>query len=195
MTARDLSGLQTEVLRAHAGWAMAFGALLMLLGILAIASPLVTGVAVAILVGTVLLAEGVSKIVYAFKAPSWGTGLWGLLGGALAFVCGLLVLGHPLFGLGFLTLLLAIFFLADGIAMIALAFQLRPIHSWGWTLFSGILTMLLGFAIYLQWPVSGNWAIGLMVGVNILLAGWTLLMLGSSARHQLPQESAHPAIA
>jgi uncharacterized membrane protein HdeD (DUF308 family) len=92
------------------------------------------------------------------------------------------MLGRPLFGLASLTLVLAAYFLVDGIFEIIAAFQIKPKKGWGWVLFSGIAAFLLGYLIWSQWPLSGGWAIGVLVGVNLLLSGWSMIAFGGAAR-------------
>ncbi len=81
-----------------------------------------------------------------------------------------------------MTLLLAFYFLIDGISEIIAAFKIKPDQGWGWVLFNGIIAVLLGFMIWRQWPVSGKWAIGVLVGIHIVFSGWTMVVLGTGAR-------------
>ena len=89
---------------------------------------------------------------------------------------------RPLVGLVTMTMLLALYFLVDGISEIVAAFRIKPDQGWGWVLFNGIIAVLLGLMIWRQWPVSGAWAIGLLVGIHILITGWSMIILGSGAR-------------
>ena len=155
---------------------------MVLLGILAMGAPLITGVAVGLLVGVFIIAGGLAQAAYASRAKSWGSGIAGVVLGALSIFCGILMLGHPLFGLAFLTLVLAVYFIVDGVFEIAFAFKLKPLNGWGWTLISGVVSLLLGILIWQQWPLSGAWAVGLLVGVNILFSGWSMIALGTAAR-------------
>jgi uncharacterized membrane protein HdeD (DUF308 family) len=102
--------------------------------------------------------------------------------GILTVVSGLLVLGHPLAGLAFLTLLLAAYFLVDGVFTVVEAFQVRPRASWGWTLFSGVASIVLAYLIWREWPLTGAWAIGLLIGLRLLFSGWALIALGTAAK-------------
>jgi len=172
----------TGHLRENAGWLIALGIGMMVLGALAIASPLVTGIAIAWLVGFLMLCSGITRILFAFRARQWGLGLLALLLGLLGVVAGLLTIAHPLLGLGFLTLLLAVYLGITGVTEVLLAFQMRPLPGWGWTLASGVAAIVLGGMIWSEWPVSGSWAIGLLVGINILFAGSSLMGLGMAAR-------------
>ncbi len=168
--------------KKNSGFLIFLGILTVIFGVIAIGSPLITGVAVAVFVGFMLLASGVAQIVHAFKSKQWGTGFWGTVIGLLGVAAGLLMIFRPLVGLVTMTMLLAIYFLVDGISEIIAAFRIKPDQGWGWVLFNGIIAVLLGFMIWRQWPVSGAWAIGLLVGIHILITGWSMIILGSGAR-------------
>lgn len=165
-----------------AGWLILLGVGLTFLGALALGAPLVAGYSMAMLVGMLILAGGLVRIVFAFRAKTWGKGLPTFLLGALGILCGLVMLAHPLYGLAWLTLILAVWFVFDGITEIALAFQLKPLGGWVWTLFSGVVAVLLGVMIWRQWPLSGAWAIGVLVGIKMIFAGWGLIGLGLAGR-------------
>ena len=158
------------------------GIMTVIFGVVAVASPLITGVAVAVFVGFLLLASGVTQVVHALKSRQWGTGFWGTVIGLLGVAAGLLMIFRPMVGLLTMTMLIAIYFLVDGISEIIAAFKIKPDQGWGWVLFNGIIAVLLGLMIWRQWPVSGEWAIGLLVGIHILMSGWTMIILGTGAR-------------
>jgi len=155
------------------------GLLMVILGILAVASPLVTGVAIALTVGTLVLLGGVLQIVLGVKAESWGSRIFGMILGVVALVCGLLLIGHPLFGLSFLALVLAGYFLLDGIVQVVQGLDIKPDRGWGATLLAGLLSVLLGVLIWRRWPLSGAWAVGVLAGLKILLSGWSMIACGS----------------
>ncbi len=168
--------------RRNAGWLIALGVLGVIVGMLAIGSPLVAGVSVSIVVGTMLVITGLVHLAGAFKAGSFGSGAFGLISGLLTVVCGLLLFFRPVFGLTALTLLLAVYFFVEGVSSIILGFRVKPHKGWGWLVFSGALGFLLGVFIYRQWPLSGVWAIGTLVGVHILFRGWSFIAIGLAAR-------------
>jgi len=108
--------------------------------------------------------------------------LYGALG-VIAALAGIAVVMHPILGLAFLTLLLATYFVAEGVWKIIASFRYRPNAGWGWLLGSGLLSLVLGWLIWSQWPISGLWAVGVLVGVNLLATGAALVTLaGLSAR-------------
>ena len=175
-------GSPAKTVKQGGGMLVGLGIALVILGFLAVGAPLVTGIAVAITVGAFVVATGVLEVVLSLKARSWGKGFLGVILGILSVVSGVLMIAHPLMGLGFLTLLVASYFFVHGVFEVIEAVQLRPTPGWGWSLVSGILTVLLGVMIWRQWHVSGAWAIGILVGIHVLMSGWASIMLGVAAR-------------
>jgi len=182
MNQADMSTGWSEVVRKNAGWLVALGIAQVIFGMLAIAAPLVTGVAVSWMVGALLLIAGLSLVIQAFKAGTWGLGILGLLLGVLTVLGGLALLARPLYGVAVMTLVLAAYFLVSGINMTACGFRLKGCQGSRWTVFAGIVTILLALLIWADWPLSGRWAIGTLVGIHILLSGWSMIAIGSAAR-------------
>ena len=170
----------TKALKTASRMGMLWGFLTILFGFLAIASPLVTGLAVSILVAIALLAAGLSMTIYAFQAPSLGRGVLKFLFGGLTVIVGIVMLAQPGIALVKLTLLLGIYFFVDGIVTLILAWNVKPEQGWGWMTFNGAVTVALAWMILKGWPVSGAWAIGILVGVRLLFSGMTMLTLGSA---------------
>jgi uncharacterized membrane protein HdeD (DUF308 family) len=144
-----------------------------------------TGVAVTALVGMLLLAAGIVEVIFAFQADSFGKGVLRFLFGGLGVLAGVVVIATPVASLGVLTIVLAAFFLASGGIDVVLALKLRPDEGWVWMLLSGIVSVALGALIALQMPVSGLWAVGLYVGVRLLMHGWVLMALGRTGQESL----------
>ena len=175
--------MTNEAFHRSANWVIAFGVALILIGTLAILAPLATGIAIETVVGVLFILGGIAELVYAIRAAAFGGAMLAAVSGLLSLVCGVLMVLHPIMGLAFLTLLLAGYFVADGIARIVLASQMRALPGWGWMLFDGIVTIALAVVIFSQWPISGNWAIGILVGINLLLTGWAILAAGLAAKN------------
>jgi uncharacterized membrane protein HdeD (DUF308 family) len=169
-------------LRKAGGRTVAVGVVLIALGVLSLAAPLVTGIAVALLVGAALLIAGVAMAADAWRGRAFGTGVGDFLWALLFAFAGLLVLLHPLMGLAFLTLLLASLFFVAGVWKSMAAWRFRPRPGWGLLLTSGIVSLVLGVMIVASWPVSGTWAVGTLVGVELLFDGWSLVSLGAAMR-------------
>jgi len=159
-----------------------FGIAVLILGILSIMAPMAAGVATASLVAVFLIVAGIIRIIWAFKAGSFGQGVLAFLLGGISVLGGILVLARPLLGLASLALLLAVYFVVEGIFAIIASFKLKPAAGWGWMLFDGIITLLLGGMIWNQWPLSGAWAVGILVGVRLVFAGCSMIFLGSAMK-------------
>ena len=158
------------------------GIVSVILGVIAIATPAVAGTAVVMVIGGVLLVAGIVQMVQGFRTESWSSKILSVILGVVTALCGLGVLGHPLLGLSFLTLLLAVFFVIEGIWKIVASFSFRPASGWLLILASGIIALVLGVLIWRQWPVSGLWAVGTLVGIDLLMTGASMIALASTIR-------------
>ena len=158
----------------------------MVLGLLAIVSPLTAGTATVILVGLILLIAGLAQLLAAFRADQSGSSrvLTAMLG-AITAVAAVFVLAHPLLGLRFLTFLLVAYLVCEGFWKIIVS--LRSMHAAGylWLLASGILSLLLALLIWQQWPLAGTSAAGILVGVNLVGTGIALLAFAGSIKNTL----------
>jgi len=143
-------------------------------------APAVVGSALVIMIGFILLIAGIVPIVRELKAEASKEKTMGLILGVITALAGIAVIGHPLFGLAFLTLLLVGYFVAEGVWKIVVSFRYRPAAGWKWLLVSGVLSLVLGLLIWNQWPVSGLWAVGVLVGVNLFGTGLALVTLAST---------------
>lgn len=171
-----------ETFRHASAWSIVWGALLVVLGVLAIGSPFLAAVAVNLMIAWLILLAGVVHLIVAFHAHRAGRLLWKLLVGVAYVFFGAYLLLHPVLGVVSLTLVLASLFLIEGILNVILFFQMRSIRGSGWVLVDGFFTLLLGLMIYLQWPSSSIWAIGVLVGVSMILSGVTRVMLSLTVR-------------
>jgi uncharacterized membrane protein HdeD (DUF308 family) len=175
--------------KKNAGWLVVLGVVTVIAGVLSIASPLISGLGVTVLVGIALVIAGVARTVGAFHAGSFGQGALAFIGGILTFVAGMLLVARPGIGLATLTLLLGCLLLVDGVVGAVLAFHVRPEKGWGWMLFSAAMAIVLGFLLLKEWPLSGLWAIGTLVGISLLFSGFSLISIGSAARSLAKQMS------
>jgi uncharacterized membrane protein HdeD (DUF308 family) len=169
-------------IKESAGMAIGVGVVLVIAGFLVMGSPLVVGLSVSVVVGVMLLIGGIGQLLLAFKAGSFGKGLLLSIVGIVTVVVGLLMISRPGAALATLTFFLAAYCLMTGIFESLWAFQLKPAKGWGWTLFSGLVSVLLGIMLWSEFPISGVWAIGMLVGIRMLFSGLTLIMLGSATR-------------
>jgi uncharacterized membrane protein HdeD (DUF308 family) len=172
----------SDIVRQASTLSIVWGVLLIIFGMLAVASPFIAAVAVNVVIAWLIVFAGVVHLMLAFRAHGAGSMIWKLLVG-LAYLCfGVYLILHPVLGVASLTLLLASLFLIEGLLDIILFFQMRSLGGSGWVLVDGIITLLLGLMIYLQWPSSSAWAIGTLVGVSMIISGVTRVMLSLAVR-------------
>ena len=159
-----------------------FGVITIILGILAMLAPGLTGMSVVLLVGIFVIGGGIVRMIWAFQAGSLGRGVLMFAIGGLTSLCGIVLVANPIFGAGVLTIILGIYFVADGICEIAASFQLKPNSGWGWMLFAGIVSIVFGVMIWGQFPLSGAWAIGILLGIKLFFVGLIMITGGSVVR-------------
>lgn len=170
----ELSDIARAPSRVGTGWGFA----VMLLGVLAVMTPFVSGVAVTAFVAVLITAAGLTMTMYAFKAGSFGKGLLQFLFGGITIVCGVAMFVTPMLSMWTLTGLLMVYFLVDGIFAIFSGVKGRPAPGWGWVTISGIVSIVLAVLLYREWPDSGTYAVGLLVGIRLIFTGWSIAMLG-----------------
>src|SRR5438445_10336921 len=139
-------------------------------------------VAVHVVISWLFILAGVVFVILAFHAHRAGRLICKLLVGLAYLFFGAYLIMHPVLGVASLTLVLASLFLIEGILDIVLFFRMRSIRGSSWVLVDGIITLLLGLMIYLQWPSSSAWAIGTLVGVSMIISGVTRVMLSLAVR-------------
>lgn len=166
------------------GWFLALGIGLILAGIAAIAFPFLSTIAAKVMLGWLFLIGGVLMIIHAFQAPAWSGFLWELLIGVLYLVVGGYLAFFPLTGLLTLAIVLAALFIAEGIFEIVMAYRVSPHEGWVWLLLSGIAAIAVGVLIALGLPGSATWALGLLVGINLLFSGWSYVFLALAGRRE-----------
>ena len=188
-TASPAERLQSPLRSARkiTGWYIAAAVLFIVLGMLAIIEPALAGLAVSRLVGWLLVFGGVTHLIGAFKGGGAKQVVFQVLVGLAYVIGGFYCLMHPLLAIGTLTLLLAAVILAGGALEIISYFRLKGENASGWMLFNGIITLLLGGMIWFHWPSSSVWAIGILVGMSLLMTGMARLMFGLAARKLIRQ--------
>jgi uncharacterized membrane protein HdeD (DUF308 family) len=171
-----------DALRQAAGWSIGLGVLLMILGVIAICFPFASSLAAAIWVAWLLIIGGALLLAHAVRVRH-ESGFWlKLLWAVIYLVAGILLLASPIGGVLTLTLVLAVLWIVEGATAILLAFRLRPARPWGWVLFDGIITLLLGLLIWIGWPGNAPWLLGLFLGISLLATGISVLLFGLALR-------------
>lgn len=176
---RPLSlGTGIEVLRAKWGWIVALGIVYVLAGLIALYSVAMATVATVLVVGVMMLIAGVAEVVNAFQFKSWGKFFIWILLGVLYIVAGFATFENPLLAAALLTLVLGGCLVASGIMRIILGFGMKQGTPWGWVFVSGVITLVLGIVIIAHWPVSSIYTLGLLLGIDLLLAGTSWIGVG-----------------
>jgi uncharacterized membrane protein HdeD (DUF308 family) len=184
---QDITNLQSKMSAAVRGHWKAFlfeGILLAVLGLAAIIAPLIASLAFTIFLGWLFLISGIAGLAVTFWARQMPGFWWSLLSAVLAICAGLVLLARPAQGVLTLTIVIGAYFLAEGVTTIMYALEHRRELSerWNWLLFSGVLDILIAAMIIAGLPGSAEWAIGLLVGINLLFGGSTLIGMALAAR-------------
>ncbi len=177
--ATRLQAAVNEVVGRHRGWFLFEGILLVLLGLFAILLPAVASLAATVFFGWLLLLSGLIGLVATIRArhaPGFG---WSLVSAIVGIVAGALLLVWPLQGTLSLTSVLIAFLLVEGAVSIFYALEHRTALSgrWGWMLASGIVDVVLGVILLAGLPGTALWALGLLIGINMLFGGWALIAM------------------
>lgn len=166
-----------ETIAVHKAWYNFQGLALIVLGLLAMALPTLTALSFEVLTGSLLMISGLVKGYTSFKSHiHW----WSFLSAALFLTAGGLLLWQPVPGVIALATVLAVFLLAEGVIEICLALEFESVKNWGWLLLSGLISLLLSTMLFIGWPGLTISFLGIMIGVNLLCYGASLLTLSAS---------------
>jgi uncharacterized membrane protein HdeD (DUF308 family) len=156
------------------------GILTALLGLFILAAPLMTGISLVILIGCLVLAGGIMRLLAALRGES--AGFAPILTGILTILCGLVMVLDPILASGVLSVLIAVYLIFDGVSEMAAAWRIRPAVGWGWLMTMGTLSLLLGIMIWRQFPLSGAWAMGFALGFKLLFIGLGMAGVGRTVQ-------------
>lgn len=165
--------------------------LLIILGVAATALPIATSIGVVIVIGWLVVFDGVAQFVHAFQSEGIGHIVWKLLVAVLYLAAGAYLVAHPALGATGFTLVLGIFLFAEGVTDVIAYLYTRKSGSSGWVLADGIINLALGFMIWNRWPFGSLWVIGSLVGISMVMSGITRLMLAFSIRKIARQVNDH----
>lgn len=160
-----------------------WGLFLIVLGVLAVGAPFIAAVAINLVIAWLIILAGAVHIMLAFHAHAAGGVIWRALVGLAYLAFGVYLIMRPVAGVLALTVVLASLFLIEGLLNIVLFFKTRHMQGSTWVLFDGIVTLLLGLLIYMQWPSSSAWAIGTLVGISMIMSGVARVMLSMALRN------------
>jgi uncharacterized membrane protein HdeD (DUF308 family) len=164
-------------------WMMTLGIIFIILGAIGLGMDLFLTIASVLAFGVLLLIGGLSQLVHAVMyCKGWHGILTHAVNALLYLVVGAVIVNDPLVASALLTLIIGISLIMIGILRAVTALQNRGALAWQWALFSGVLSILIGFMIMAHWPASGLWAIGLFVALELIIAGWSYVLLADSIR-------------
>jgi uncharacterized membrane protein HdeD (DUF308 family) len=192
--AREIRSAVSAAIHRHWGLFLLEGILLIVLGSLAVLVPAVASVAATIVFGWILLLSGVLGLITTLRArqaPGFG---WALLSAIIGIAAGVVLLAMPVQGTLSLTAVLIAFLLVEGVASILYAFEHRKGLSgrWSWMLASGIIDVVLALILMAGLPGTAVWALGLLIGINMIFGGWALVWMALHARSEATAMSAQP---
>jgi uncharacterized membrane protein HdeD (DUF308 family) len=161
------------------------GILLVVLGVAALIVPPAAGLAITIFLGWMLLISGIGGLLVTFWARNMPGFWWSLISAALAVLAGMILVARPAQGVLTLTIVVGAYFLAEGVATVMYALEHRRelTSRWSWLLISGLVDIAISFLVITGLPSSADWAIGILVGINLVFGGATLIGLALAARN------------
>jgi uncharacterized membrane protein HdeD (DUF308 family) len=139
-------------------------------------------IASVLLFGALLVVGGIAQLIQTFRANGWKSVALHAVIALIYLVAGALALFDPVAASLSLTIFIAAMLVAVGVLRAVMAFHMRPISGWGWVLFGAVLSILLGVLIFIQWPVSGLFAIGLFVAIELIIDGWSCIFFALAAK-------------
>lgn len=172
---------EIDDVREQWGWFLALGIAFIVLGMAVMGASYYTTIFSMILLGAFLVGGGILQIVHGSLARKWSGFFLSLLLGILYLAAGAICIFQPAAAAITITLWIAVFCFIVGLFRMIASLVIR-FRDWGWVFFNGLITFILGGMIYSSWPISGLWVIGLFIGIDMILAGWTWVVLALSAR-------------
>lgn len=173
-----------DAVKQHSLWYLLQGVLLIISGALAIIYPLISSVAVILLLGWLLIITGLVQAISLIGTRQVPHFWLQLISVVLSVLIGILFLRDPLQGLVTITLLLIIFFMIEGISKVVFALTIRPMPQWGWILASGLVGILLSLILWASMPVTAAWLIGLLLGIELVSVGAAITYLAWQIRQK-----------
>jgi len=163
------------------GWFLILGIVLLIAGCVAMSSSFLATIATVTWIGAILVVGGGVHLLSALRARRGRAFFLHILAGVLYVILGILMIQHPIGAAAAFTLMLSAAFMAAGLVRIVFAVAER-FPGWVWVLLNGVITLALGVMIWREFPESSLWVIGLFVGIDLFLSGWSWIMLALAAR-------------
>ncbi len=168
---------ESDPFKRNWGWLLGLGILLVILGCIGLSMTVGLTMASMVLLGVLLLIGGCSQIIDVFKSRRWKAVAWHALIGLLYLVGGIIIIYDPVLASEVITVLIAWVLIIIGISRLIMASILRDEAGWGWLVLAGVAAIVLGILILVQWPYSGLWVIGLFISIEMLINGWSSILI------------------
>lgn len=176
---------EMALMQRHWCGVLSLGIVLLILGLIGLGMEFMLTVVSMYFFAVLLIVSGLSHFLDAFKYKQLKASVWQILI-AVLYVCGgIIVIYDPLLASALFTALLAWVLIIIGISRLFMAFFIKGSSGWGWVLLAGITSFILGLLILMQWPVSGLWVIGMFIAIELIVSGWTYILMALSLRCSL----------
>jgi len=185
MTATDDNTLEqvTGTIRKNRGWLMFMGIVMVILGFVGLSMEVALTVVSVLYFGVLILFGGVVMLIDALKAGEWKSKIWHVLIALVYMAAAIVMVTNPAASAVWITLFLASFFVITGVFRLIVGFQSRgSVANWGWIVFAGLISIVLGGIIFAGWPVSGLWVIGMFVAIELILQGFSMISIARAVR-------------
>lgn len=184
MTAENPVNIEPQLaaLKSSWAWLLGFGVLFLVFGFIGLGMTFGLTMVSVVFFGVMLVVAGILQVVEVFKDRQWKGALWHALIAVLYLVGGGLIIYDPILASAVITAVLAGILIAVGCSRILMALMIRGAKGWGWLLAAGVATLILGVMILSHWPVSGLWFIGLFIAIEMIINGWSFILLAFAAR-------------
>ncbi len=169
-------------LQAHWGWFVGLGAVLLVLGIIAMIHIVEATLVSVLFIGILMLIGGVGQLIHAWRVRQWTGFLFWTISGLFYVGAGVLAVVNPVAGASALTLLFGATLIASGALRLWIWFNNRAQQGAGWLALSGVITLLTGILIAINWPGNSLWILGLLLAIDLFIQGWAALFVGLALR-------------
>ncbi|MBC7204378.1 MAG: HdeD family acid-resistance protein [Pusillimonas sp.] len=164
------------------GWFVALGAIMVVLGLVALAHVVAATLVSVLFIAVLMIIGGIGQLIHAWRLKQMSGFVFWTIGGVLYLGAGVLALFRPEAGASLLTLLFGATLIGSGALRLWIWFNNRAQQGWQWLALSGAVTLLVGLLIAFGWPGNSVWVLGLILGIDLLIQGWTLLFIGLALR-------------
>lgn len=172
-----------ELLKQHKKWFLILGIIMVVLGCLALSNQILASGFVTILLGCIFVLTGVIQAVHSLKVKGFGRSLFLAILAVIYVIAGITCFTSTETATQMFTLIIGIVFLFSGAVQIINGISNRHFPRWGWVVFSGLISLVLGFMIISTWPFSGLWVLGMFLGIDLLFQGWSLICISLALKN------------